>query len=246
MELKGQVALVTGAGRGIGKTIASELAGRGADVVLASRTESQLEQVAEEIRALGRRALVVRADVSDSDSVGEMVRKALDEFGKIDVLVNNAGVTRDNLLLRMKDADWDEVLQTNLRSAFLCTRAVSRGMLKQRYGRIINITSVIGQVGNAGQANYAASKAGLIGFTRSVARELASRQITVNAVAPGYIETEMTARLSEKVKEGILSQIPLGSMGTGEDVAHVVAFLALPRSRYITGQVFNVDGGMVM
>lgn len=246
IELQGQVALVTGAGRGIGRALALELARAGADLVLLARTLAQLEEVAAEVRALGRRALVVPADVTRVEDVEAAVEQATREFQKIDILVNNAGITRDNVLLRMKEQDWDEVMATNLRSAFVCTRAVSKGMLKRRSGRIVNITSVIGQMGNAGQANYAASKAGLIGFTRSMARELASRSITVNAVAPGYIETEMTRELPEKVREGILERIPLGSLGQPEDVAWMVRFLCGPQSRYVTGQVFNVDGGMVM
>lgn len=244
--MQGQVALVTGAGRGIGRAIALELASAGADLVLLARTRTQLEEVAGEIRGMGRRALVAAADASRAADVEAAVESALQEFEKIDILVNNAGITRDSVLLRMKEEDWDEVLAVNLRSAFVCTRAVSKAMLKRRHGRIVNITSVIGQMGNSGQANYAASKAGLIGFTRSVARELATRGITVNAVAPGYIETEMTRELPEKVQEGIRARIPMGSFGQPEDVARVVRFLSAPQTRYVTGQVFNVDGGMVM
>ncbi len=246
MVLEGQVAIVTGAGRGIGKQIALELAELGVDLALVARTVSQLEAVADEIRGLGRRALVLPGDVSSASFVDSMVKSVFKEFARIDILVNNAGVTRDNILLRMKEAEWDECLNINLKSAFLCTKAAARFMLKRRYGRIINLTSVIGLVGNPGQANYAASKAGLIGFTRSVAKELASRNITCNAVAPGYIETDMTAGLPDKLREDLLSQIPLGRLGQVEDVAGLVAFLASPRSGYITGQVFNVDGGMVM
>lgn len=244
--MHGQVALVTGAGRGIGRAVALELARAGADLVLSARTQAQLEEVADEIRALGRRALVAVGDLSQAGPVEAVVAQALKEFGRIDILVNNAGMTRDAVLLRMKEEDWDQVLQVNLRSAFLCTRAVSKGMLKQRSGRIINISSVIGLMGNSGQANYAASKAGLCGFTRSVARELASRGITVNAVAPGYIETEMTRDLPEKAREWILDRIPMGFLGQPEDVARMVRFLSAPETRYVTGQVFNVDGGMVM
>ena len=246
IELQGQVAMVTGAGRGIGRAIALELATAGADLVLCARTAAQLEEVAGEVRALGRRALVACGDVSRAAEVDSVVEQALKEFGRIDILVNNAGIARDSVLLRMKEEDWDKVLEVNLRSAFLCTRAVSRGMLKQRSGRIVNITSVIGLMGNTGQANYAASKAGLIGFTRSVARELASRGITVNAVAPGYIETEMTRDLPAKAREWILERIPMGSLGQPEDVARMVRFLSAPQTRYVTGQVLNVDGGMVM
>ncbi len=246
IELQGQVALVTGAGRGIGRAAALELARAGADLVLSARTQAQLEEVAGEIQALGRRALVAPGDVSQAGPVEGLVGHALREFGHIDILVNNAGITRDAVLLRMKEEDWDQVLQVNLRSAFVCTRAVSKGMLKQRSGRIINISSVIALMGNAGQANYAASKAGLIGFTRSVAREFASRGITVNAVAPGYIETEMTRDLPQKAREWIQERIPMGFLGQPEDVARMVRFLSAPETRYVTGQVFNVDGGMVM
>ncbi|MGE0493476.1 MAG: 3-oxoacyl-[acyl-carrier-protein] reductase [Vulcanimicrobiota bacterium] len=246
MELQDQVAVVTGAGRGIGRAIALELAARGAKVVLASRSQDQLEEVAGQITQAGGTALCVATDVSDSEQVDALIARTLEEFSQLDILVNNAGVTRDTVLLRMKDSDWDTVLNVNLKSAFLCTRAASKTMLKKRYGRIVNITSVIGQIGNAGQSNYAASKAGLIGFTQSVARELASRNITVNAVAPGYIETEMTSGLPEKVQQQILAQIPMGRMGQAEEVARLVSFLVSPTSAYITGQVFNVDGGMVM
>ena len=246
MELQDQVAVVTGAGRGIGRAIALELAARGAKVVLASRSQDQLEEVAKEITGAGGTALCVATDVAQSEQVDALIARTLEEFSQLDILVNNAGVTRDTVLLRMKDSDWDTVLNVNLKSAFLCTRSASKTMLKKRYGRIINITSVIGQIGNAGQSNYAASKAGLIGFTQSVARELASRNITVNAVAPGYIETEMTSGLPEKVQQQILAQIPMGRMGKAEEVARLVGFLVSPTSGYITGQVFNVDGGMVM
>jgi len=246
IELQGQVAMVTGAGRGIGRAIALELASAGADLVLCARTPAQLEEVAGEVRTLGRQALVAPADVSKATDVESVVEQALGRFGRIDILVNNAGITRDSVLLRMKEEAWDEVMDINLRSAFLCTRAVSKGMLKQRSGRIVNITSVIGLMGNAGQANYAASKAGLVGFTRSVARELASRGVTVNAVAPGYIQTEMTRDLPAKAREWILERVPMGFLGEPEDVARVVRFLSAPQTRYVTGQVLNVDGGMVM
>lgn len=246
MELKDQIAVVTGAGRGIGRAVALELAGRGATVVLVARSRDQLEQVAAEIAQAGGQAAVMPADVADAEQVQAMVDQTIEKYEKIDILVNNAGVTRDTVLLRMKEADWDTVISVNLKSAFLCTKAVSKGMLRKRYGRIVNMTSVIGQIGNAGQSNYAASKAGLIGFTQSIARELASRNITVNAVAPGYIATEMTDGLPEKIKEQVMAQIPMGRMGEPGDVASLVGFLVGPTSAYITGQVFNVDGGMVM
>jgi 3-oxoacyl-[acyl-carrier protein] reductase len=245
-ELEGHVALVTGAGRGIGRAIALALAGQGASLVLTARTAAQIEETAREIEAQGGRAVAQPADVSSAAQVDQVVGRALREMGKIDILVNNAGITRDSVLLRMKEEDWDAVLGVNLKSAFLCTRAAAKSMLRNRYGRIINITSVVGLMGNAGQANYAASKAGLIGFTRSVARELASRNITCNAVAPGYIQTEMTRELPENTRQWITERIPMGYMGDPEDVARVVCFLASPQTRYVTGQVFNVDGGMVM
>lgn len=245
-ELQGLVAVVTGAGRGIGRAVALELASAGADVVLAARSLDALESVALEVNALGVRSLAVRADVSCASDVSLLEASAVSEFGKIDILVNNAGITLDGLLLRMKEEDWDQVMAVNLRGAFLCTKAVTKGMMKRRFGRVVNISSVIGLMGNAGQANYAASKAGLIGFTRSVARELGSRGITVNAVAPGYIQTEMTEQLSEGAKKAILDKVPLNLLGTPADVAGVVRFLVSPAARYITGQVVNVDGGMAM
>ena len=245
-ELNDQVALVTGASRGIGAAIAKEMFRLGAKVVLSARNLDTLEQLRASIDPENQRSHILPCDVSKPAELEELVGKAQSVWGRLDVLVNNAGVTRDGLLMRMKDEDWDEVLTTNLRSAFATTRAAAKIMLRQKAGRIINITSVIGVTGNAGQANYAASKAGLIGLTKSTAKELASRGICVNAVAPGYIETDMTSGLSEKVKEQILQQIPLQTLGKPEDVASLVGFLTLPASRYITGQVFHVDGGMVM
>lgn len=245
-ELNDQVALVTGASRGIGAAIAKEMFRLGAKVVLSARNLDTLEQLRASIDPENQRSHILSCDVSKPAELEELVGKAQSVWGRLDVLVNNAGVTRDGLLMRMKDEDWDEVLTTNLRSAFATTRAAAKIMLRQKAGRIINITSVIGVTGNAGQANYAASKAGLIGLTKSTAKELASRGICVNAVAPGYIETDMTSGLSEKVKEQILQQIPLQTLGKPEDVASLVGFLTLPASRYITGQVFHVDGGMVM
>lgn len=245
-QLANQIAVVTGAGRGIGRAIALRFAAEGADVVCVSRTVANSEKVAGEVRALGRKAWAHAVDVADSAGVQAAAEKILAEAGRVDILVNNAGVTRDGLLMRMSDADWDTVLNTNLKGAFLVTKAFSRAMLKQRAGRIINIASVIGLIGNAGQCNYAASKAGLIGFTQSAARELGSRSITVNAIAPGFIETDMTAEIKPELKTEMLKQIPLGSFGQAEDVAGAALFLASPAARYITGQVLTVDGGMVM
>lgn len=245
-QLANQIAVVTGAGRGIGRAIALKFATEGADVVCVSRTAENSEKVAGEVRALGRKAWAHSVDVADSASVQAASEKILAEAGRVDILVNNAGVTRDGLLMRMSDADWDTVLNTNLKGAFLVTKAFSRTMLKQRAGRIINIASVIGLIGNAGQCNYAASKAGLIGFTQSAAREFGSRSITVNAIAPGFIETDMTADFKPEMKAEMLKQIPLGSFGQAEDVANAALFLASPAARYITGQVLTVDGGMVM
>ena len=245
-SLANHIAVVTGAGRGIGRAITLKFAAAGADVVCVSRTEANAEKVAAEVRALGRRAWALAVDVSDAASVATAAEKILAEAGRVDVLVNNAGVTKDGLLMRMSEADWDVVLNTNLRGAFLLTKAFTRSFLKQRSGRIINVASVIGLVGNAGQCNYAASKAGLIGFTKSVAKEFGSRGVTCNAIAPGFIETDMTAGLDDKLKEALLKQIPLGSLGQAEDIAHAALYLAGPGGRYITGQVLTVDGGMVM
>jgi 3-oxoacyl-[acyl-carrier protein] reductase len=245
-QLENQIAVVTGAGRGIGRAIALKFASEGADVVCVSRTAENSEKVAGEVRALGRKAWALAVDVSDTVAVSAAAEQILKDCGKVDILINNAGVTRDGLLMRMSDADWDAVLNTNLKGAFLFTKAFTRAFVKQRSGRIINVASIIGLIGNAGQANYAASKAGLIGFTQSIAKELGSRNITVNALAPGFIETDMTAALSAELKAELLKKIPLNSLGQPEDIANAALFLATPGARYITGQVLTVDGGMVM
>jgi len=245
-QLANQIAVVTGAGRGIGRAVALKYAAEGADVVVVSRTAENSEKVANEIRALGRKAWAHAVDVADGAAVAAAAEKILTECGRVDVMVNNAGVTRDGLLMRMSEADWDTVLDTNLKGAFLFTKAFTRAFAKQRSGRIINVASVIGLIGNAGQANYAASKAGLIGFTQSVARELAGRGVTCNALAPGFIETDMTAELNAEIRTELLKRIPLGSFGQAEDIAGAALFLASPAARYITGQVLTVDGGMVM
>ena len=245
-SLENQIAVVTGAGRGIGRAIALKFAAAGADVVVVSRTQENSEKVAAEIRALGRKAWAHAVDVADAAAVNAAAEKILAEAGKVDILVNNAGVTRDGLLMRMPDADWDTVLNTNLKGAFLVTKAFVRSFIKQRSGRIINISSVIGLIGNAGQSNYAASKAGLIGFTQSTARELASRGITANAIAPGFMETDMPSVLNEALRAEILKKIPLGCLGQSEDIAAAALYLASPGARYVTGQVLTVDGGMVM
>lgn len=245
-QLTNQTAVVTGAGRGIGRAIALKFAAEGADVVCVSRTAENSEKVANEVRALGRKAWAHAVDVADANSVNAAVEKILTECSRVDILVNNAGVTRDGLMMRMSDEDWNTVLNTNLRGAFLVTKAFSRTLLKQRSGRVINIASVIGLMGNAGQCNYAASKGGLIAFTKSAAKEFGSRTITVNAIAPGFTETDMTAELKPEAKEMVLKQIPLGSFGQAEDIANAALYLAAASGRYVTGQVLTVDGGMVM
>ncbi len=246
MLLKDQVALITGASRGIGREIAIAFAAEGAVLALCSRSEENLQKLSQELERKGFSCLKLKADVQISSEVDEAVKKTLDTFRRIDILVNNAGVAKDNLIARLSDEDWNDVLSVNLRGTFLFTRAVSKPMIKQRKGKIINISSVIGLTGNAGQANYAASKAGIIGFTKSAAKELASRNICVNAIAPGFIETDMTEKLPDSAKTAILGQIPLGRFGSPNDVAQVALFLASNYSNYITGQVVVVDGGMVM
>jgi 3-oxoacyl-[acyl-carrier protein] reductase len=246
MSLSGRVAFVTGASQGIGRACALKLAAEGATVVAAARNQDKLNELVQEITTAGGKAAAFALDVTDEEQIKDSIKAAIAQFGKIDILVNNAGIIRDQLVMRMKRADWDAVLQTNLTSAYLCTQAVTSSMLKQRWGRIINITSVFGQMGQAGQANYAASKAGLIGLTMAIARELGSRNITCNAVAPGFIETPMTDVLGAEFKESAAKQIPLGRVGAPGDVASAVAFLASGEASYITGHVLNVNGGMLM
>lgn len=246
MLLAGKVAFVTGGSRGIGKLTALTFAREGADVAVINTNEPELIKVSEEIQQLGRKAICIKVDVTNSAEVDVAVKKVLDTFGKIDILVNNAGITRDNLLLRMKEEDWDRVLQVNLKGVFNCTKAIIRYMMKQQSGKIINIASVVGISGNVGQANYSAAKAGIIGLTKTTAREVATRGITANAVAPGFIDTDMTKNLPQDVKEKINGQIPLGRFGRPEDVANAILFLASPLSDYITGEVIRVDGGMIM
>jgi len=246
MKLKDRVAIVTGGARGIGREIALTLAREGASIAICDVNEEALSLTKAEIEAISRQCTVSIVDVGDYASCEEMVNKTLDKFGKIDILINNAGITRDSLLMRMKEEDWDAVLRVNLKGAFNFTKAVCRAMIKQRYGKVVNIASIIGIMGNAGQANYAASKAGLIGLTKSSAKELASRGINVNAIAPGFIKTPMTDKLTDEQKEGMLKLIPLNSLGSPSDVANLVLFLVSDRASYITGEVIKVDGGMVM
>jgi 3-oxoacyl-[acyl-carrier protein] reductase len=246
MKLSNRVALVTGASQGIGHACALALAREGASVAVAARNQAKLDELVAEIAQAGGKAAAFVMDVAEEDQVKFAIKAALAQFGKIDILVNNAGITRDQLVMRMKRADWDSVLHTNLTSAYLCIQNVIPSMLKQRWGRIINITSIFGQMGQAGQANYAASKAGLIGLTMAIAREVASRSITCNAIAPGFIETSMTAALSDEFKQNAVKMIPLGRVGKSEDVASAVCFLASEEASYITGHVLNVNGGMLM
>lgn len=246
MMLNNKIAIVTGASKGIGRCIALRMAEAGADLVICARSENALQDLVTEIETLGRKALAVKVDVSNTADIDRLVEETLTFFGRVDILVNNAGITRDGLLMRMKEEDWDAVLDTNLKSAFLLSRAIAKVMTRQRSGRIINISSVVGEMGNPGQANYCASKAGLIGLTKSVARELARRHVTVNAITPGFIESDMTKNLSEKARADLTSQIPLGRIGQAEDIAQAAIYLASDRAGYITGQVLGVNGGLYM
>jgi 3-oxoacyl-[acyl-carrier protein] reductase len=243
MDIKGRVALVTGAGQGIGKAIALKLATYGATVVI-NDINKKAEETAAEIVKEGGKSMAIIADVSSAKDVERMIKETLEVYGQIDILVNNAGITRDSLLMRMEEDSWDKVLEIDLKSVFLCSRAIIRQMLRQRYGRIINIASIVGQIGNAGQTNYAAAKAGVIGFSRALAKEVAAKGITVNAIAPGFIETEMTKKLNEQQRQELAKNIPMGSLGSPEDVAGAALFLASDAARYLTGQVITIDGGM--
>ncbi|MDF2545741.1 MAG: 3-oxoacyl-[acyl-carrier-protein] reductase [Anaerosolibacter sp.] len=247
MTLLGKTAVVTGGSRGIGRAIVLKLAEMGANIVVNYTSSPQkAEEVVALVKEMGREAIAIQANVSDSDAIQKMMQEVEEKFSTIDILINNAGITKDTLLMKMKDEDWDQVMDINLKGTFNCTKAVTRKMMKQRSGKIVNLASVVGVMGNAGQANYAASKAGIIGFTKSVAKELATRGINVNAVAPGFIQTEMTDILSDEVKEAMMANIPMKQLGTPEDVANVIAFLCSDDAKYITGQVLHVDGGMVM
>lgn len=247
MKLEGKAALVTGASRGIGREIAVELAREGASVAVNyAGSEAKALELVDEIKAMGRDAFAIQADVSNADSVNEMVKQTVEQFGKLDILVNNAGITKDNLLMRMKESEWDDVININLKGVFLCTKAVTRQMMKQRSGRIINISSIVGVSGNPGQANYVAAKSGVIGLTKTTAKELSTRGITVNAIAPGFITTDMTDKLNEEVKAEMLKQIPLARFGEPKDIARAAVFLASEDSNYITGQTLHIDGGMIM
>lgn len=247
MLLDGKVVLVTGASRGIGRAIALRLAKDGATVVVNyAGNEAAANETRKMIESIGGKASLSRADVSSAEAVEQMVKDVMQEYGRIDILINNAGITKDGLLMRMKEADWDAVLNTNLKGVYHCTKAVARYMMKQKSGKIVNLTSVVGLTGNIGQANYAAAKAGVIGFTKSIAKELAARGIQVNAVAPGFIDTDMTAVLTDEIKKSMVEKIPLARLGAAEDVANAVAFLVSEDASYITGQTLNVDGGMVM
>ncbi|MBT2581908.1 3-oxoacyl-[acyl-carrier-protein] reductase [Planococcus sp. ISL-109] len=246
-KLTGKTAIITGASRGIGAAIARRFAEQGANIVVNySGSQEKAEAVVREIEQTGGKAIAVKANVADAVAVKAMIDAAMERFGSIDILVNNAGITRDNLMMRMKEDEWDDVINTNLKGVFLCTKAVTRQMMKQRHGRIVNIASIVGVMGNAGQANYVAAKAGVIGLTKTTARELASRGITANAVAPGFITTDMTEKLGEDVQASMLSQIPLARFGAPEDVANAALFLASDEASYVTGQTLNLDGGMVM
>lgn len=247
MSLQGKVALVTGASRGIGRAIAIDLAKKGASLVINyAGNEAKAQEVVSAIKDLGGKAIAIKANVASGDDVSQMIKETVATFGSLDILINNAGITKDGLIMRMKEDDWDAVIDTNLKGVFNCSKAVTRQMMKQRYGRIVNISSVVGVLGNAGQANYVAAKAGVIGLTKTLARELANRNITVNAVAPGFIETDMTDDLSTELKEALLQQIPLARLGKPEEIASVVGFLVSEEANYMTGQTLHVDGGMVM